>query len=33
MNTRTGDKESIHREQQMSATYYALTKYRIPVCL
>ena len=30
MNTRTGDKDSLHREQQMSATYYALTKHHIP---
>ena len=30
MNTRTGDKESPHREQRKSATYYALTKYHIP---
>jgi len=30
MNTRTGDKKSLHREQQMSATYYALTKHHIP---
>lgn len=30
MNTRTDDKESPHREQQRSATYYALTEHRIP---
>ncbi len=30
MNTRTGEKESAHREQRMSATYYALTHHHIP---
>ena len=30
MNTRTGDKDSLHPEQRMSATYYALTKHEIP---
>ncbi|MCJ7596876.1 MAG: M14/M99 family metallopeptidase [Desulfobacterales bacterium] len=30
MNTRTGDADSPHREQRMSATYYALTKHHIP---
>ncbi len=30
MNTRTGDKDSPHREQQNSATYYALTTHHIP---
>jgi hypothetical protein len=30
MNTSTGDKDSPHREQQNSATYYALTKHHIP---
>jgi hypothetical protein len=30
MNTKTGDKDSLHREQRMSATYYALTKHHIP---
>jgi hypothetical protein len=30
MNTRTGEKESRHREQRMSATYYALTQQHIP---
>ena len=30
MNTRTADKDSHHREQRMSATYYALTKHHIP---
>jgi len=30
MNTRTGEKESHHREQRMSATYYALTQHHIP---
>lgn len=30
MNTRTGDKKSLHQEQRKSATYYALTKYHIP---
>lgn len=30
MNTRTDDGDSPHREQRMSATYYALTKHHIP---
>ncbi|MFP3929216.1 MAG: M14/M99 family metallopeptidase, partial [Desulfobacteraceae bacterium] len=30
MNTRTGQTDSPHREQRMSATYYALTKHHIP---
>jgi len=30
MNTRTDAKESPHREQRMSATYYALTQHHIP---
>jgi hypothetical protein len=30
MNTRTDDSDSPHREQRMSATYYALTKHHIP---
>lgn len=30
MNTRTGETGSRHREQRMSATYYALTKHHIP---
>ncbi len=30
MNTRTGENESPHREQRMSATYYALTQHHIP---
>jgi hypothetical protein len=30
MNTRTGDKDSLHTEQRMSATYYALTEHHIP---
>ncbi len=29
-NTRTGDPDSIHKEQRRSATYYALTKHHIP---
>jgi len=30
LNTRTADEDSPHREQRMSATYYALTKHHIP---
>jgi hypothetical protein len=30
MNTRTADKNSPHKEQRKSATYYALTKHHIP---
>jgi hypothetical protein len=30
MNTKTDDGDSPHREQRMSATYYALTKHHIP---
>lgn len=30
MNTRTGEKESLHQEQRRSATYYALTRHQIP---
>jgi hypothetical protein len=30
MDTRTGDKDSTHREQRNSATYYALTTHHIP---
>jgi hypothetical protein len=30
MNTKTDDTNSPHREQRMSATYYALTKHHIP---
>jgi hypothetical protein len=29
-NTRTGDKDSLHKEQRKSATYYALTRHHIP---
>jgi hypothetical protein len=30
MNTRTGDKDSLHKEQRKSATYYALNVHHIP---
>lgn len=30
MNTKTSEKTSSHKEQRMSATYYALTKHHIP---
>ena len=30
MNTRTHDKDSPHKEQMRSATYYALTRHHIP---